>query len=114
MKPNEIIGKKIKHIRTQKNISQETLAKSADVTTNYIGQIERGQRNPTLSILESISTALGIPLCDLFNDIDNTIYESSKCTSQMAEIILLLESLNTDQLNHIHVIIKEINNMISK
>ena len=44
MKQNEIIGKRIKLIRTQKCISQDNLAKAADVTTNYIGQIERGQQ----------------------------------------------------------------------
>lgn len=33
--------------------------------TSYIGQIERGEKNPTIKILEQISVALEITLVDL-------------------------------------------------
>ncbi|MGM0711916.1 helix-turn-helix domain-containing protein [Brevibacillus parabrevis] len=40
---------------------------SAGVNTSYIGQIERGEKNPTIRILEKISSALGISLLDLLS-----------------------------------------------
>ncbi|WP_200905883.1 helix-turn-helix transcriptional regulator [Paenibacillus sp. IHB B 3415] len=44
---------------------QEQLTLSAGVNTSYFGQIERGEKNPTIKILEQISAALEITLVDL-------------------------------------------------
>ena len=111
MKLNEIIGKRIKYIRTEKGISQEELAEAADITTNYIGQIERGQRNPTLSILENIASALGITFSELFNEFDYTVYPSIECISEVTDIIMLLETFTPEQLHHIHRILKELDQL---
>ncbi len=111
MKLNEIIGKRIKYIRTEKGISQEELAEAADITTNYIGQIERGQRNPTLSILENIASALGITFSELFNEFDYTVYLSIECISEVTDIIMLLETFTPEQLHHIHRILKELDQL---
>jgi transcriptional regulator with XRE-family HTH domain len=58
-------GKSLRQIRTQRNLSQEALANDADIPINQIGRIERGEINPTLSTLSSISKALGIKIVDL-------------------------------------------------
>lgn len=44
MNLNELIGQRIKYIRTQRGISQEDLAASAGIATTYVGQIERGMK----------------------------------------------------------------------
>lgn len=62
----ESIGENIRLLRLQKGLSQEQLALSAGVNTSYIGQLERGEKNPTIKILEKISTALEIHIIDLF------------------------------------------------
>ncbi|MDR0232616.1 MAG: helix-turn-helix domain-containing protein [Dysgonamonadaceae bacterium] len=50
----EFIGGSIRILRTGKGPSQEQLALNAGVNTSYIGQIERGEKNPTIKTLEKI------------------------------------------------------------
>jgi transcriptional regulator with XRE-family HTH domain len=54
----EFIGESIRILRTGKGLSQEQLALNAGVNTSYIGQIERGEKNPTIKTLEKIAVAL--------------------------------------------------------
>lgn len=55
-------GKRLKELRTQRGISQEDLALSAEITTSYLGMIERGEKNPTVKVIEKLCVALGISL----------------------------------------------------
>ncbi|OMD89320.1 hypothetical protein BSK49_13125 [Paenibacillus odorifer] len=61
----EFIGESIRILRTGKGLSQEQLALNAGVNTSYIGQIERGEKNPTIKTLEKIAVALEVSLLDL-------------------------------------------------
>ena len=47
MQPDSL-GKKIRRLRINNCLSQARLAEVIDVSTNYIGQIERGDRTPSL------------------------------------------------------------------
>lgn len=67
----ESIGENIRILRQKNNLSQEQLTFGAGVNTSYIGQIEHGEKNPTIKILKQISSALGISLVELV-----TLYES--------------------------------------
>jgi len=51
----------IRELREERGLTQETIAKHAKVTKNYITMLERGQRkNPSLAILRRIAAALGV------------------------------------------------------
>ncbi|MBP1904438.1 transcriptional regulator with XRE-family HTH domain [Paenibacillus turicensis] len=63
----ENIGENIRILRIKNNLSQEQLALNAGVNTSYIGQIERGEKNPTIKTLEKISFTLNIELIDLLH-----------------------------------------------
>ena len=69
MDSNKQLGMRIKYLRTQKHLSQEDLALDANVNKNYISDLERGTRNPTVKILERIARALDISLSELFKGI---------------------------------------------
>ena len=56
------LGAQIRALREAKGLSQERLADLAGLHRNFIGLIERGQRNPTFLSLVAISTKLGLPL----------------------------------------------------
>jgi len=60
------IGDKIKLLRMQKDYTQEELAFKVGVDRSYMGFVERGEKNPTLSTLMKIAKALKIPLKELF------------------------------------------------
>ena len=70
----KLIGQRIRNYRNQQNLSQEKLAEMSGCHPTYIGQVERGEKNATLESIEKISSALKIPLSQLFEKIDdNTI-----------------------------------------
>lgn len=61
------IGSRIRDLRLQRNISQESLAYEADIPISQIGRIERGEINPTISTLYVISIALQVTLKDIID-----------------------------------------------
>lgn len=54
------IGKSIRLRRKALKITQPNLAQLAQVSTNTLYKIERGQTNPTLDIIEKITNVLGL------------------------------------------------------
>ena len=66
---NKQLGYRIRYLRQQKGLSIETLSLEAGINRNYLGDLERGTRNPTLIIINKIATALGIDLPTLFEGI---------------------------------------------
>jgi transcriptional regulator with XRE-family HTH domain len=63
------LGKIIRHERLRAGFSQEELAERANLTRNYIGQIERAEKRIHLETLAKIAKALKIRICDLVADI---------------------------------------------
>ena len=59
---NKILGNNIKAYRNAKGWSQEELAHLAGITPAHLGHIERGEGNPTLLTLLSVSNALQVDL----------------------------------------------------
>ena len=59
-------GEKIRELRRAKGLSQEELAFRAGIHRNYLGGIERGERNPALDNIAAIAEALGIDISELF------------------------------------------------
>lgn len=68
----EILSKNIRNFRKTKDLSQESLAEVCNLHRTYIGAIERGERNVTLSTLEVIANALHISIQDLLTDFNKT------------------------------------------
>lgn len=52
----ESIGKNIRKYRLMRKLRQEDLAEKADLSINYVGAIERGEKTPSLESLISIIT----------------------------------------------------------
>ncbi len=55
------IGITIKRIRKRRNISQKELSMLSKVSQTYISQIESGEKNPSIDLLEKLGVALNIP-----------------------------------------------------
>jgi transcriptional regulator with XRE-family HTH domain len=68
----EKIGKKIMEFRRLKSITIRDFSEMTGLSTSLISQLERGMGNPSLSALEAIADALGLPMFALFmGQIDN-------------------------------------------
>jgi transcriptional regulator with XRE-family HTH domain len=63
------LGKRIVYLRQQKGWSQLDLSLEAGINRNYLSDLERGKRNPTVMILQKIALALTVDLATLFKGI---------------------------------------------
>ena len=61
----KIAGENIRRTRVQKGLPQEEVAHRVGLATSYFGQVERGVRNPTISVLGRIADVLDVPLTSL-------------------------------------------------
>jgi len=59
------IAENLKRIRKAKNMSLDMLAEKTGVSKSMLGQIERGESNPTLTTIEKIVEGMKVPLEDL-------------------------------------------------
>ena len=62
-------GNAVRYIRKEKGLSQEELASRAGLHRTYIGMIERGEKNITLTNILKISSALKVLPSNLFGNI---------------------------------------------
>lgn len=59
MKPEEAFGYVLRAVSTAQGLSQEELAFKANLDRTFISMLERGQRQPSLTFILSISASLG-------------------------------------------------------
>ena len=84
------LGKRLKQIRSDMGLSQEELAYRCNMQASHIGQIERGQKSPTLETLEKLASGLNITvsvLTDYSKDISPSNDETvNKINSYLAKL----------------------------
>jgi transcriptional regulator with XRE-family HTH domain len=59
---NEALGEQIRARRTELGLGLRELARATGLSATFIGNLERGQANPTLETLRKVADALGTPL----------------------------------------------------
>ncbi|KSV58020.1 helix-turn-helix domain-containing protein [Acetivibrio ethanolgignens] len=62
------IGKKIKELRLQNDLTLENLASRSELTKGFLSQVERNLTSPSISTLEDILEALGTNLSEFFHE----------------------------------------------
>ncbi len=65
-KHRKIVGNSIRELRREAGYSQERLAEKANLHHNYIGEIERGEKNVSIDVLMRIATALRVSIRQFF------------------------------------------------
>ncbi len=58
----KVLGESIRNRRKELNITQPHLAEIANVSTNTLYKLERGQGNPSLEVLNKLAEVLGMEL----------------------------------------------------
>lgn len=64
----ELAARRVRARRLDLNWSQEQLAEAADLHRTYVGAIERGEKNMTLTTLQRVAKALGVAPAELLRD----------------------------------------------
>jgi transcriptional regulator with XRE-family HTH domain len=65
MDVRERVGLNLQKLRRERGLSQEELADRANIHQTYLSGVERGKRNPTITVLHRIAEALGADIEDL-------------------------------------------------
>ncbi len=58
---------RLRKARQAKNLTQAEVAKKAGISENHYAQIERAEKNPTVSTFKSIIRAIGIPSSEILD-----------------------------------------------
>jgi|HubBroStandDraft_6_1064221.scaffolds.fasta_scaffold1712747_1 transcriptional regulator with XRE-family HTH domain len=62
---NAMLGRVIRRLRTERGISQEGLAAISGIDRTFMGEIERGEANPSFDVLQRIASGLKVRLSEL-------------------------------------------------
>jgi transcriptional regulator with XRE-family HTH domain len=72
----QCLGRNIRRLRDAKGLSQEKFAFEARIHRTYISDIERGARNPTITIVQRLADALGVTASDLLTGVESSANQS--------------------------------------
>ena len=82
------MGDRIKDIRKKQGLTQEQLAEKLDISIEYVSQIERGMKMPSMQIFIKLVEALDVSADYLLRDIVSTgnIYGDKQIASKLERL----------------------------
>ena len=86
----ETVGKRIKEVRKQKGMSQDELAERANLSSQYISQIETGRKKGSLPTYNKLAKALGVSI----DELTGSISEGSRVLS---DVDLILQDCSKEE-----------------
>jgi transcriptional regulator with XRE-family HTH domain len=94
MERQALFGNRVRSIREAAGLSREVAAERAETRANYLGEVERGEKFPTLEMIERIAAALEVSPSAFFE------YEAQEIDNQilLSKLQRLISRLDTDQL----------------
>lgn len=110
-----VIGLRIKKLREEKGITQETMAHQLDVTQSNYGRLEKDDRRLNVVKLLKIVRILNVNISYLFNDVMNDLQsdDNASFTNANKEVYdILVESLRAeiqhlkDEINFLRVMVR--------
>lgn len=98
------LGAALKACRARRRMTQEQLAERAGLSYKFIGEIERGDANPTIATLDRLAGALGVDMSALVTETSQgqtTDYQISR--HELIRVREALESITdvTDRLDNV-------------
>src|ERR1700685_343399 len=102
MNGQALFGKRIRAIREAASVSRELVAEKADINVNYLGEIERGEKWPSLEIIEQLAKALSVSPPEFFE----FEAEETEPSLLLAKVQRVLADRSTEQLQQALRILK--------
>ena len=62
------LAQNLRKLRQAKGLSQEEFAHQAGLHRTYVSDLERGSRNPTITVVDKLAVALGVPVGALLDE----------------------------------------------
>ena len=70
MDMRRLVGLNFTRLRKEKGFTQERFAETSGFTQQYVSDLERGRRNPTVVTLFHLASALGVTPAELLAAVD--------------------------------------------
>lgn len=102
-----LIGKRIREIRQDSEMSQMNLAEKAGLSVSYVSMVENGRRKASLDALLRIANILGVTVDELLNG--NQFYNPSEYQTDMD---LLLEDCSHYEKRIIYEMVKAVKTIL--
>lgn len=86
MDPVELLGARLKEVRTKANLSLREVARQLDVSPSFVSQIENGKSQPSVVTLYQFARLFGVPIDHLFgsngrNNLIETEHDDGQATA---------------------------------
>ncbi len=75
MDMRKLVGRNVARLRLKKGLTQEQLSEESGFTQQYLSDLERGRRNPTVVTLFHLASALGVEPATLLAIDENAILD---------------------------------------
>lgn len=85
MDMRKLVGRNFAKLRREKGFTQEHFAEASGFTQQYVSDLERGRRNPTVVTLFHLAAALGVSHIDLVQPDDEARHERPKILKKKAK-----------------------------
>ena len=97
-----LLGRRIRSLRTAKGLTQQELGHQADVDYKFIGEIERGNMNPSFKVLVKIAIALDMDLPEILR-FEQEISDPKELESRIRQII---GNLSVEKRQHVLMLLR--------
>lgn len=77
-KEGEIFGSTVRRLRIDRGWTQERLAEASGLTTTYVGQVERGVRVPSLTVVLKLARGLAVSPAELLSGFSTNVLRALK------------------------------------
>ena len=99
---NILLGRRIRTLRTAKGLTQQELGNRADVDYKFIGEIERGNMNPSFKVLVKIANTLDVELPEILR-FEQEISDKKELESRITKI---LKTLSVEKLQNVLLLLR--------
>lgn len=97
-----LLGRRIRTLRVAKGLTQEKLGNKADVDYKFIGEIERGNMNPSFKVLVKIAKVLDVELPEILR-FEQEITDAKELEIRIRSIV---GNLSVEQLQNVLMILR--------
>lgn len=71
LRASNAFGERLKELREELDLSQDDVAREADIHPTAIGRLERGSREPRLTTILRVARGLGVSPSELLDDLES-------------------------------------------
>lgn len=104
-KAAELLGRRIRGLRKSTNLTQEQLGERSRISYKHLGAIERGEENPSLSVLQRIAKGLEVEISELF-----TFHHEETDPVKLKKIVTgIINSIENKEVEKLQTILKIVN-----